>query len=171
MGNMLQTAATSAPSLTTEGDWGQQTRQLLARSNACALLANGADEAEIAAALSDLAPQLREAVAGHARECSALADLPSDVLEKVVSDEIGGFVRLTGGGWMPEHRQEFIDQCCIEFALLPASVIIPAIRIARRKVFDPKRFVSWIFEYVEKDLNRLEAEGERLMQLARIAGI
>jgi hypothetical protein len=100
-----------------------------------------------------------------------MRDLNDQMLERVITEEIGGFVRLTGGGWMPEHRQEFIDQCCVEFALLPASIVIPAIRQARRKVFDPKRFVSWVFEFVDKDLNRLEAEGKQLAELARIAGI
>lgn len=144
---------------------------MLARSNACALLANGADDDEIAGALQPLISDLRAAIAGYQAEAMPLRDLADAMLEKVVTDEIGGFVRLTGGGWMPEHRQEFIDQCCVEFALLPASIIIPAIRIARRKVFDPKRFVSWVFEFVDKDLNRLENEGKQLEALARIAGI
>jgi hypothetical protein len=113
---------------------------------------------------------LRLACEGHARECQPLSDLPTQDLERVLVQEIGGFVRLTGGGWMPEHRQEFIDQCCVEFANLPASVVVPAIRLARRKVFEPKRFVSWIFEYIDKDLARLEAEGARLTRLRQIAG-
>lgn len=143
----------------------------MARSNACALLANGAPEPEVASALQPLVDELRTAVVGYQQEARPLNSLDDAQLERVVGEEIGGFVRLTGGGWMPEHRQEFIDQCCVEFALLPASLIIPAIRQARRKVFDPKRFVSWVFEYVDKDLNRLENEGKQLAELARIAGI
>lgn len=144
---------------------------MLARSNACALLANGADEAEIATAIESHVDDLRTAIAGWQAESTALRDLSDRELERFIADEIGGFVRLTGGGWMPEHRQEFIDQCAVEFALLPASVVIPAIRIARRKVFDPKRFVSWVFEYIQKDLDRLETEGRQLGELAGIAGI
>lgn len=144
----------------------------MARSHACALLANGAEEDEVRAAIATFKDdELRAAVDGWQRENAPLNELPADLLERVVSDEIGGFVRLTGGGWMPEHRQEFIDQCCVEFALLPAAIVIPAIRLARRKVFDPKRFVSWVFEYIQKDLDRLESEGKRLETLARIAGI
>lgn len=171
MANTLPTAATAGHSITKATDWGQQHRQLLARSNACALLNNGADEAEISAALVPLHDDLRVAIGGHANECQPLRDLADNVLERVIAEEIGGFVRLTGGGWMPEHRQEFIDQCCVEFALIPASLVIPAIRLARRKVFEPKRFVSWVFEFVEKDMARLENEGRQLLDLARIAGI
>lgn len=173
MGNTLPIAADAAAlSIPLQDDrWALPTRRLLARSNACALLSNGADEAEVVAALDGMADQLREACAGYRLECTAIADLDHDVLKKVITEEIGGFVRLTGGGWMPEHRQEFIDQCCVEFALLPASVVIPAVRQARRKVFDPKRFVSWVFEFIEKDLNRLDAEGKQLAELTRIAGI
>lgn len=161
--------ALSTPLLAT--GWGQPARQSLARSSACALLANGADVEEIAAAVAPLADNLRDAIAGYQAEAAPLRDLADDAMERFIADEVGGFVRLTGGGWMPEQRQEFIDQCCIEFALLPTSVLVPAIRQARRKVFDPKRFVSWIFEFVDKDLNRLEAEGKTLARLAEIAQI
>lgn len=171
MANIIRSAAPAAQSVATVSDWGQPARLLLARSNACALLANGADESEISLALAGLQSDIIAALAGYEREYLPLNMLAENMLERVLTEEIGGFVRLTGGGWMPEHRQEFIDQCCVEFALLPASIIVPAIRQARRKVFDPKRFVSWVFEFIEKDLNRLEAEGKQLAELARIAGI
>lgn len=167
----IQTSAAIALTTNQETGWGQQARQSLAQSNVCALLANGADEAEVAAAIQPHVDELRTAIAGYQAEVLPLRDLADSVLEQVVAEEIGGFVRLTGGGWMPEHRQEFIDQCCVEFGLIPASVIIPAIRLARRKVFDPKRFVSWVFEFVDKDIVRLENEGKQLGELARIAGI
>lgn len=167
----IQTSGATALTTHQATEWGQPARQSLARSNACALLVNGADEGEIRQALTPVVDELRAAILGYQAEAQPLRDLADNVLEKVVAEEIGGFVRLTGGGWMPEHRQEFIDQCCVEFALLPASVVIPAIRQARRKVFDPKRFVSWVFEFIDKDLNRLEAEGKQLAELARIAGI
>lgn len=167
----IQTSGATALTTHQATEWGQLARQSLARSNACALLANGADQDEVGTALAPLVDELRAAIKGYQNEAQPLRDLADNVLEKVVAEEIGGFVRLTGGGWMPEHRQEFIDQCCVEFALLPASVVIPAIRQARRKVFDPKRFVSWIFEFIDKDLNRLDAEGKQLAELARIAGI
>lgn len=172
MEDIVQSAGMAAQSiLAPAAGWGQQVRQLLARSNASALLANGAEESEVAEAVKPMIADLRAAIAGYQAETVPLSQLPDGVLESVISQEIGGFVRLTGGGWMPEHRQEFIDQCCVEFAALPATVIIPAIRQARRKVFDPKRFVSWVFEYVEKDINRLDIEGKQLAELARIAGI
>ncbi len=172
MGNTLPSVATAAHSiLQPDSGWGQQHRLSVARSPACALLANGADADEIASAVQPITADLRAAIAGYQLEAQPLRDLPDNLLEAIISEEIGGFVRLTGGGWMPEHRQEFIDQCCVEFALLPATILIPAIRQARRKVFDPKRFVSWVFDFVEKDLNRLELEGKQLAELARIAGI
>lgn len=172
MGNTLPSAATgTALSTETETSWGLPARQSLVRSNAFSLLANGAEADEIATALAGQHDVLREAIAGWQAQCEPLRAMPTGQLAQVIQAEIGGFVALTGGGWMPAHRQEFIDQCLLEFADLPHSVVIPAIRQARRKVFEPKRFVSWVFEFIEKDLNRLEAEGKQLGELAGIAGI
>lgn len=143
----------------------------MARSNAYALLENAAPDDEIAGAISAALDDLRAAIAGYQAETLTIGQLDEAALIRFIDDEVGGFVRLTGGGWLPEHRQEFIDQCCIEFAQIPASLAIPAIRQARRRVFDPKRFVSWVFETVQKDLDRLETEGKMLGELARIAQI
>lgn len=88
-----------------------------------------------------------------------------------VADEITGFVRLVGGGWQQVHRDEFVDQCVLEFGEVPYSLLLPSVRRARRQVYESKRFVSWVFEDIAKPLARLEAEGHVLRELAKAAGI
>ncbi|MET0373963.1 MAG: hypothetical protein ABW128_06860 [Rhizorhabdus sp.] len=88
-----------------------------------------------------------------------------------VADEITGFVRLVGGGWQQVHRDEFVDQCVLEFGEVPYSLLLPSVRRARRQVYESKRFVSWVFEDIAKPLARLEAEGLYLNELAKAAGI
>ena len=148
----------------------------MAQSNVCAMLERGADEAEAAQALLEMSGPTRraliealdEAQHGVAAEMFPLVDLPDQTLERFISQEIAGFIRLTGGGWPPEQRQEFIDQCVIEFADVPAAILQPVIAQARRTVFDPKRFVSWIFEAIGPKLERLAAERERIEALQRL---
>jgi hypothetical protein len=132
------------------------------------LLANGADQDEIVAAVAKVADHLRAAVAGHEAECFPLCQLSTDELRAFVKDEVGGFIALTGGGWSVEQRQEWIDQCTVEFAQVPVSVLIPAVRLARKTIHQPARFVSWVFESIARDLLRLELEGRQLEHLARI---
>ncbi len=63
-----------------------------------------------------------------------------------------------------------MEQCLVEFADLPLHLLVPALAKARRTVFDPKRLVSWVFEYLQPDITRLEAEGAMLAQLTEIRG-
>lgn len=83
--------------------------------------------------------------------------------------EIASFVAITGGGWLPEQRTEFIQQAAANLADLPVSLLAPAIRDARRRVWEPKRFVSWIHESVAADLQRLNEERDLIARLVRIA--
>lgn len=94
-------------------------------------------------------------------------DLP-DVAAEQLAAEIGGFVALTGGGWPGEQRQEFIDQALAEFATVPLAILLPAIRLARRTVWDPKRFVSFVFAAIAPDIERLAVERDRLERLSAI---
>lgn len=149
----------------------RQSRLLMVRSNAYDRLANGAEPQEIREVMSpELRSSLLAAIDGWSYEMMVMADLDDKSIKRIVNDEIAGFLRLTGGGWPSEHRQEYLDQCCAEFAEIPVSLLVPAVRQARRTVFEPKRFVSWVFEMVAKDLARLETEGERLKQLGELAG-
>lgn len=126
---------------------------------------------EIREALPVVAGDLQAALDGFALETRTLVDADDSIAERVLKDEIGGFVRLTGGSWLPEHRREYMEQCLVEFATIPVHLLIPALAHARRTVFDPKRLVSWVFEYVERDMTRLQAEGEMLTKLAEIRGV
>ncbi len=83
--------------------------------------------------------------------------------------EIAGFVALTGGGWLPEQRAEFIEQAAADLAGIPVRLLAPAIREARRRIWSPARFVSWVYEHVADDVAKLRAERETLNRLAAIA--
>lgn len=83
--------------------------------------------------------------------------------------EIGGFMALTGGGWPPDQRQEFIQQTLMELADIPVCLVLPVLATARRKIYQPARFVSWIWEQVEDDMTKLRIELERLEQLSEAA--
>lgn len=82
--------------------------------------------------------------------------------------EIAGFVALTGGGWVPEQRAEFINQAAADLADIPVRLLAPAIRQARRQIWSPARFVSWVHEHVADDLAKLRSERETIQCLAAI---
>jgi hypothetical protein len=108
------------------------------------------------------------ALAGVRAEAVSVLELNDDQQDQFLR-ELGGFVKLTGGGWPAEQRQEFIEQAAVELAEVPVALLVPAIRDARRTIWDPKRFVSWIFERVDRDLRKLNTEREQLEQLRAIA--
>lgn len=143
----------------------------MGRSQACALLVNGETEDEIRAAIAR-SPALRSDIpvarAGAEAESLTILDLPDAGAEHVLA-EIAAFIALTGGAWPPEHRQEFINQAAAELCELPASIVVKAIRVARKRIYQPQRFVSWIYESTETDVSRLAAELDRLRQLDALA--
>lgn len=149
-------------------DLAQPSRLSLSRSHAFSLVRNGAADAEIRATIcSDLRDDLTQALAGVDRE-AATVDRLSDAEQVAFRAEIAGFVALTGGGWMPDQRVEFIEQAAADLADIPARLLAPAIREARRRVWEPKRFVSWIHEFVASDIAKLRAERDTLTRLAAI---
>jgi hypothetical protein len=95
------------------------------------------------------------------------SELPDDQIEAMFG-EIAAFVRLTGGGWEPSHRQEFIDQASIDLADIPASLLAPALVAARRRVTWPREFVPWVHAWVEAPWAKLKLEHDRLVELASI---
>jgi hypothetical protein len=124
----------------------------------------------VAAAIHPGLPeQIMTALAGWQAETMCLAALPDLELAALV-DEIYGFVRLTGGGWPADQRKQFAEQCIQEFAGVPVSLLLPAIQQARKTVYQPGRFVSWVFELIEPKLRLLELEGDRLKRLAEHCG-
>lgn len=153
---------------TQDDDLAQPSRLLLSRSHAFALVRNGASDAEISAAISsELATALDAALAGIARELVTV-DMLSDQQQEKFRAEIAAFVALTGGGWMPEQRAEFIHQAAIDLGDIPARLLAPAIREARRRVWEPKRFVSWVHEIVAADVAKLRAEADMLRRLGSV---
>lgn len=130
---------------------------------------NGAAEEEIRGAISSqLAGEIPAALALVESELFPAGQLGTGDLEQVFG-EVAAFVKITGGGWPSEQRQEFIDQAMIEFAELPVRLLIPALRAARRKVTWAREFVAWVFDAVARDLGRMEAEREHLERLADIS--
>lgn len=166
MGTPIQAPMT----LPRAADMAQQSRLSVARSSAFALLGNNAEVEEIREAITpSLRTDLTHAVSGVREASKTVFDMEDDAAEYLMA-EIGRFVALAGGGWLPEQRQEFIVQAASTLGEIPAGLLEPAIHEARKRVWDAKRFVSWIFEFVEADLRKLETERARLERLAEIAG-
>lgn len=88
--------------------------------------------------------------------------------QEYLMEQIAGFVKLTGGGWHPGQRQEFIEQALVELVDYPAAMVDAAIAVARKKVHQPSRFVSWIVETIEPEAIKLQEEERRLARLAEI---
>ena len=144
-------------------------RLRVAQSNSCALLENGADDNTIRAKL-DVPPALiATAHQGWLVESCPVSDMPDADLERFISFDIGGFLKLTMGRYSPQAQKEFSNQVMMEFAHIPFSLLEPAIAEARRKISFPERLVPFVFEFVEARMAKLRAEGERLEKLMRIA--
>lgn len=103
------------------------------------------------------------------REMTTAADLAARDQEGFVN-EIGTFVKLTGGGWPQSQREEFIQQAAIDLAEYPVVLVVEAIAEARKRVWEPKRFVSWIVERIEPAAAKLKAEEDRLVRIADATG-
>ena len=97
-----------------------------------------------------------------------LCNLDDQTIERLIANEIGGFIRLTMGRYPDTARQEFSDQLLVEFAEVPYSVLGAALGEARRRVSHPERLVPFVFDFIEARLERLRAEGEMLGALDRI---
>lgn len=83
--------------------------------------------------------------------------------------EIGQFATLTCGGWNPEQIQLWIEQATTELVDLPARLVLDAVREARRRIWEPKRFLSWVFERIEADVAKVRNEVKMLEELQRLA--
>ena len=102
-------------------------------------------------------------------EATPATDLPTEG-KLLFLGEINKFMRLAGGGWPPEQRQEWQDQAAEELAVYPVLLTVPAIREARQRIFSPARFVPWVIEAIADGHARLDREMAQLGQLNAIAG-
>jgi hypothetical protein len=133
------------------------------RSAAASLLENGADEAEVRAAIDErLRGELAQAVAG------LRAEMEGPELEELAG-AIGQFVGLVGQQWSQDGRKEFIGLATAELHEFPAGLVLDAVARARRRVHDGKLFIVWVCADVEPKVAKLDAEAERLERLARLA--
>lgn len=149
-------------------DSARQTRLFVVRSRASDLLANGAPVEEVRQAICPaLEEQMKIALAAVEAIGATLIDHTE--WSETVASEIAAFVKLTGGGWLPEQRQEFIEQAIMDLSDVPLALLMPALREVRKRVWDPKRFLVWINERVEGEVNKLETERNRLRMLREIA--
>jgi hypothetical protein len=134
------------------------------------LLGNDVEREEIRGAITaDVRENLNAAIAGVRTELRSIRDA-GDSEHESFAIEIGGFVALTGGGWPPDQRQEFISQAVHDLEEYPALLVVPAVIAARKRVWDPKRFVSWIVEAVEPAVAKLAVERDALLKLSELAG-
>lgn len=155
------------PTQGTVDEWALPSRQQLQRSHAFELLGNDATDQEVREALTnEVRAALPVALAGwevEARRPSAdfeLADLMG---------QLGRYIALTGTSLGHDDRVEWIQVATDELAVLPMSLVLPAIADARRRVPWPNKLVSTIFERVEDKAARLDAEGEKLRRLTELA--
>ena len=152
--------------------WAEQQRQRLAQSNAANIAGASAEEmrewldADVQPPRREL---LAEAIEGWRQQSLSFGEASNLNVDSVVVVEITKFITLTGTAWSETQRQEFIAQCLEEFEALPISLLTDAIAAARKAVFAPARFVSWVFEFVDKPRARLEMEGAVLQRLNAVA--
>lgn len=133
------------------------------------MLANGQEAADIRAKL-DIAPgDIVAAVEGWYEEACPLAEMSDAAVERLVDDEIGGFMRLTMSRSSPQARREFSDQVLIELAGVPFSLLQTAMSEARRLLAYPERLVPFVFDFTRARAEKLVAEGDRLRRLSEIA--
>lgn len=112
--------------------------------------------------MGDILPQ---ALAGWQAETIPLNDMDDAAIEAFATEELFGYVKVIGGGWPESQRAEYVDQCMKYFGEVPFSVLLPAVQAAQRQVWNPQRFVAWVFDSIEQPRARLENEGRVLKAL------
>ena len=155
--------------LVLDGDLARPSRLELARSKPFLDLQNGYPEAEIKSGISEqLKASLSISLIGARLEATSIRMLPREQKAAFIA-EIRAFATLTCGGWPPEQIQAWIEQVAAELLDLPARMVAEAIREARRRIWEPKRFLSWVYERIEADLAKLRLEIQMLERLERLA--
>lgn len=166
MGTDKQLAIVSAtPQMVAE--WDRQSRQLLARSHAVELMRNEATVEEVQAALT---PEIRSNLDAALRgwEIEAEAPLQSDQGTAQLASELGRYIALTGTSMGYDAQQEWISVAIEELGHYPASLVLDAIRAARRSEPWPNKLVPAVCDKIEVQAALLGVEGERLRKLAAL---
>lgn len=83
--------------------------------------------------------------------------------------EVRAFATVTCGGWSVEQIQSWIEQVTNDLIDYPADLVTDAVREARRRVWEPKRFLSWVYERIEESAAKLRTEIRMLETLARLS--
>lgn len=159
--------ALALPTPQAVAEWGQEKRQLLARSHSFELLGNGAPAEEVREAITDeVRASLPAAIAGW--EVEARPATTGAEIEGLMA-ELGRYIGLTGTSMTYDARQEWIGLAAAELAGMPMSLVLPAIVEARRRVPWPNKLVSTICDKIDDRAARLAAEGDKLRRLAELA--
>ena len=133
---------------------------------------NGADPASIdPKALAQIEPDLAVALEGYENEACTLADVDDLSAGQFTNKDLFGYMKMAGGGWPREQQVDWVNQVYIYLEDVPFMMLQESVGRAVRQVWDPKRFVSWIFEDIERRKARLAAEGAILKALAKAAGL
>ena len=148
-------------------EWAQPNRLQLARSNAFSLLTNYAAEEEIRSAITDdIHAALPLAIEGWSAEALP-AVRSTDYMRELIA-ELGKYIRITGTSMGHDERQEWIEGAAEELAAFPMSLVLPEIKLARRREPWANKLVSAVCEKVESKAERLEIEGVRLKRLMEL---
>jgi hypothetical protein len=90
-------------------------------------------------------------------------------LDDQLTVELGAYLRLTGGGWHPDDKQEWIAGAADELQEYPMSLVLPELAKARKREPWPNKLVSRVVDAIEPRVARLEAERAMLDALQDIA--
>lgn len=158
----------SPPPLPTEELMARPLRGQLWRSRAGELVTNAAKPEEIAEAITDAArADIAAARAGIDYELVTAAAHQS--YEEALTAELGKYLALTAGGWSVEDKAEWLNAATDELMEFPLSLLLPELRLARRREPWPNKLVPAIVEKIEARVQRLHVEDENLRRLEEVA--
>ena len=158
----------SPPPLPTEEQWARPNRQRILRSGAGELLVNEARSEEIAAALTpEDRRDLEISLVGARVELTPAS--AHEAFEDALVAELGKYLALTGGGWSAEDKAEWQNAAADELRDYPLSLLLPELRLARRREAWPNKLVPAIVEAIEPRVARLRTECATLEVLKEIA--
>lgn len=135
----------------------------MTRSACFGRLANGADDAEVAAAIGE-----RE----RTDLALALRGLEVEIRPAPVADiavAVGKIASIVGPDWTREGRAEFVALVASSLSELPGLLVLDALHRAQRRVTLGRVLLGWVCEDVEPKAAKLELERERLVKLAHLA--
>ena len=111
---------------------------------------------------------LSAAMNGALSEAATVRELGKMEQVSLLTD-VRAFATVTCGGWSVEQIQAWIEQVTNDLIDYPAGLVTEAVREARRRVWEPKRFLSWVHERIEENVAKLRTEIKMLETLTRLA--